>query len=99
MSGESLLVILFVGLIAGWLAGQIVRGAGFGIVGDIVVGVIGAVIGGLLLPRIGMHLGAGIVGAIFDATLGAIVLLLVVSLLRGGSSWQGNRRWGWGARR
>jgi len=96
MSGESLLVILFVGLIAGWLAGQIVRGTGFGIVGDIVVGVIGAVIGGLLLPRIGMHLGAGIVGAIFDATLGAIVLLLVVSLLRGGSSWQGNRRWGWG---
>jgi uncharacterized membrane protein YeaQ/YmgE (transglycosylase-associated protein family) len=96
MSGENLLVILFVGLIAGWLAGQIVRGTGFGIVGDIVVGVIGAVIGGLLLPRIGMHLGAGIVGAIFDATLGAIVLLLVVSLLRGGSSWQGNRRWGWG---
>src|ERR1700693_2779973 len=97
MSGESLLVILFVGLIAGWLAGHVVRGTGFGIVGDIVVGVVGAVIGGLLLPRIGMHLGVGIVGAILDATLGAIVLLLVVSLLRGGGSWQANRSRGWGS--
>ena len=103
MSGESLLVILLVGVIAGWLAGQIVRGTGFGIVGDLVVGIIGAFIGGWLLPRLGVHLGAGIVAAIFNATLGAIVLLLVVKLVRGGGSLEGTgwgRRWGgWGSRR
>jgi uncharacterized membrane protein YeaQ/YmgE (transglycosylase-associated protein family) len=102
MSGESLLVTLFVGLIAGWLAGQIVRGSGFGILGDLVVGIVGAFIGGWLLPRLGVHLGAGIIAAIFDATVGAVVLLLVVSLVRGGSNWQsngGSRRWGWSSRR
>jgi len=103
MSGENLLVILMVGVIAGWLAGQIVRGTGFGIMGDLIVGVVGAFIGGWLLPRLGVHLGVGIVAAIVNATVGAIVLLLVVRLVRGGSSWQGNgwgRRWGgWGSRR
>ena len=102
MSGESLLVILLVGVIAGWLAGQIVRGGGFGLVGDLVVGIIGAFIGDWLLPRLGVHLGVGIVGAIFDATIGAILLLLVIRLVRGGGNWQGagwGRRWGgWGSR-
>jgi uncharacterized membrane protein YeaQ/YmgE (transglycosylase-associated protein family) len=104
MSGESLLVILLVGVIAGWLAGQIVRGTGFGLIGDLVIGIIGAFIGGWLLPRLGVQLGAGIIAAIVDATVGAIVLLLVVRLVRGGSSLEGNngwgRRWsGWGSRR
>jgi uncharacterized membrane protein YeaQ/YmgE (transglycosylase-associated protein family) len=103
MSGESLLVILFVGLIAGWLAGQIVRGTGFGIVGDLVVGIIGAFIGDWLLPRLGIYFGVGLVAAIVDATIGAIVLLLVVRLVRGGTSWNGGgwgRGWGgWGSRR
>src|SRR5205085_3699664 len=57
MSGESLLVILLVGVIAGWLAGQIVRGTGFGLVGDLIVGIIGAFIGGWLLPRLGIPSG------------------------------------------
>ena len=103
MSGESLLVILLVGVIAGWLAGQIVRGTGFKLIGDLVIGVIGAFIGGWLLPRLGVQLGAGIIAAIVDATVGAIVLLLVVRLVRGRSSWEGNgwgRRWsGWGSLR
>ena len=102
MSGEGLVVILLVGVIAGWLAGQIVRGNGFGLVGDLVVGIIGAFIGGWLLPRLGIHLGVGISAAIFDATVGAIVLLLVVRLVRGSSYWEGGgwtRRWGWGSRR
>ena len=102
MSGESLLVILFVGLIAGWLAGKIVRGTGFGIIGDLLVGIVGAFIGGWLLPRFGVHLGVGIVAAIINATVGAIVLLLVVRLVRGSSYWEGSgwsRRWGWGSRR
>ena len=99
MSGQSLLVILFIGLIAGWLASHVVRGTGFGIVGDIVIGVIGAVVGGWLLPRVGIQLGAGIVGAILDATLGAIVLLILASLVAGGTSWEGNRSRRWGFRR
>jgi uncharacterized membrane protein YeaQ/YmgE (transglycosylase-associated protein family) len=102
MSGESLLVILLVGVIAGWLAGQIVRGTGFGLIGDLVVGIIGAFIGNWLLPGLGIYLGVGIVAAIFDATVGAIVLLLVVRLVRG-ANWEGSgwsRRWGgWGSRR
>ena len=53
MSSESLLVILFVGLVAGWLAGQIVRGTGFGIVGDLIVGILGAFFGSWLLPQLG----------------------------------------------
>lgn len=55
MSSESLLVILFVGLVAGWLAGQIVRGTGFGIVGDIIIGILGAFVGSWLLPQLGVH--------------------------------------------
>ena len=87
MSNESLLVIVLVGLVAGWLAGQIVRGASFGLVGDLIVGIVGAFIGSWLLPRLGIHLGGGIVVEIVNATIGAIVLLLVLRLLRGGSRW------------
>ena len=78
MSGESLLVILIVGVVAGWLAGQIVRGTGFGIVGDLIIGIIGAFIGEWLMPQIGIHLGTGIVAAIIDATIGALLLLLII---------------------
>jgi uncharacterized membrane protein YeaQ/YmgE (transglycosylase-associated protein family) len=87
MSGESLLVILLVGLVAGWLAGQIVRGTGFGIVADICIGIIGAFIGAWLLPRLGIHLGAGIVAAIISATIGALVLLVILRLVRGRGRW------------
>ena len=98
MSGESLLVILFVGLVAGWLAGQIVRGTGFGLVGDLLIGILGAFVGSWLLPQLGIHLGTGVISAIINATIGAVLLLLLVRLLRGsggfGSSWRG----GWGRR-
>jgi len=97
MSGQSLLVILFVGVVAGWLAGQIVRGTGFGLTRDLILGIIGAFIGGWLLPRLGIHLGVGLIAAIFDATIGAILLLLVVRLIRGGGYLEGSgwsRRWG-----
>ncbi len=82
MSGESLLVILFVGIVAGWLAGQVVRGAGFGLVGDLIVGVIGAFLASLLFPRLGLHLGTGIVSEIIYSAIGAIVLLLILRLVR-----------------
>ena len=98
MSSESLLVILFVGLVAGWLAGQIVRGTGFGIIGDLIVGILGAFIGSWFLPQLGIHLGTGVISAIVNATIGAILLLLVVRLFRGGGGWGSSRRGSWGNR-
>ena len=87
MSAEGLLVILLIGAVAGWLAGQIVQGTGFGLVGDIIIGIVGALIASLLFPRLGLQLGAGIVGAIIAATIGAVLLLLVVRVIRRGGRW------------
>ena len=95
ISNHSLLVIILVGIVAGWLAGRLVRGGGFGIIGDLLLGIVGAFIGNWLLPKIGLHLGTGIVSAIVNAALGAIVLLLVIRLLTGGLG----GRWGGGWRR
>jgi uncharacterized membrane protein YeaQ/YmgE (transglycosylase-associated protein family) len=80
ISGENLLVILVVGIAAGWLAGQIVQGTGFGLVGDLIVGVVGSFIASWLLPQLGIHLGSGIVSAIINAAIGAILLLLLIGL-------------------
>jgi uncharacterized membrane protein YeaQ/YmgE (transglycosylase-associated protein family) len=87
LSGESILVILLVGLVAGWLAGQIVQGTGFGLIGDIVIGIVGAFIASWLFPRLGIHLGAGLVAEIVAATIGAILLLIIVRLVRRGGRW------------
>ena len=84
LSNEGILVILFVGLVAGWLAGKIVRGSGFGIIGDILVGIAGAFISSWLFPQLGFHLGTGIVSEIIYSAIGAILLLLIVRLIRGG---------------
>jgi uncharacterized membrane protein YeaQ/YmgE (transglycosylase-associated protein family) len=84
LSSESIIVILFVGLVAGWLAGKIVRGTGFGIIGDIVVGIVGALISTLLFPRLGFHLGSGLVSEIIYSAIGAVILLLIVRLVRTG---------------
>ncbi|EJN04882.1 putative membrane protein YeaQ/YmgE (transglycosylase-associated protein family) [Phyllobacterium ifriqiyense] len=82
MGGEGLLVFLLVGLIAGWLASMLVRGGGFGLVGDLVVGVIGAFIAGFLFPRLGISLGAGIIGQIIAAAIGAIILLVIIRAVK-----------------
>jgi len=82
LSTESLLIILIVGLVAGWLAGVIVRGGGFGLVGNLVVGVVGALVGSWVLPQLGIRLGDGIVSSIVNATIGAVILLLLISLVR-----------------
>jgi uncharacterized membrane protein YeaQ/YmgE (transglycosylase-associated protein family) len=79
---QTLIIWLIVGAIAGWLAGVVVRGGGFGLVGDIVVGIIGAFIAGWLFPRMGFHLAVGTVGIIIDAAIGAIVLLIIIRLIR-----------------
>lgn len=88
LSGESLLVILLVGLIAGWLAGKIVRGTGFGLIGDIVIGIVGAFLASWLFPKLGINIATtSLVREILYATLGAIILLLVIRLVRGGGRW------------
>lgn len=81
MTVESLLIWLVVGAVAGWLAGQIVKGHGFGLVGNIVVGIVGAFLAGWLLPGLGLGL-SGIVGSIIYAALGAIILLLLIGLIK-----------------
>ena len=84
ISNEGIIVILFVGLVAGWLAGKIVRGTGFGIIGDILVGIAGALVASFLFPKLGIHLGTGLVSEIIYSAIGAIVLLLVVRLVAAG---------------
>jgi len=71
-----------IGLVAGWLAGLLVKGGGFGVIGDIVVGVIGALLGGFLFGALGLSAGGGLIGAIVVATIGAIVLIFVLRLVK-----------------
>ena len=78
----SFLWFLIVGLVAGWLAGMLVKGGGFGLIGDLVVGVIGAFLGGWLFSTLGASAGGGLLGSITVATVGAIVLLFIVRLVK-----------------
>lgn len=82
MGIESILVWLIVGAIAGWLAGLIVKGAGFGLLGNIVIGIVGAVVAGWLLPRLGVSLGSGIVSTIINAAIGGVIVLVILALIR-----------------
>ena len=82
MAFESMFVILLVGAVAGWFAGLIVKGYGYGLIGNIVVGVVGAFLAGLILPQIGLSIGSGIAGAIVRATVGAVILLFVIRLIK-----------------
>jgi uncharacterized membrane protein YeaQ/YmgE (transglycosylase-associated protein family) len=82
MTVEAILIILIVGAVAGWLAGLIVRGMGFGLIGNIVVGIVGALIAGWLLPQIGIVIGGGMIASIINATIGAVVLLVILGLIK-----------------
>ena len=82
MRAETIIIWLIVGAIAGWLAGQVVKGSGYGLIGDIIVGIIGAVIAGWLLPRLGIYIGGGFIAAIIDAFIGAVILLIILRLVR-----------------
>jgi len=86
LSDQGLIVILVVGLVAGWLAGKVVRGNGFGLVGDAAIGIVGALIGDWLLHRLGVHFSSGVLGLVINATIGAIMLLLALRLT-GASGW------------
>ena len=81
MGIQTLLIILAIGAVAGWLAGVIMKGGGFGLLGDIVIGIIGAFIGGFLFGLLGISAG-GLVGQIITATVGAIVLIFVLRMFK-----------------
>jgi uncharacterized membrane protein YeaQ/YmgE (transglycosylase-associated protein family) len=78
----NFLWFLIIGLVAGWLAGMLVKGGGFGLVGDLIVGVIGAILGGWLFGLFGASMGGGLLGSIIVATVGAVVLLFIVRLIK-----------------
>ena len=78
----GIVAALVIGGIAGWLAGLIVRGAGFGLIGNIVVGIISALLASWLLPQLGVSLGAGWARDIINATIGGVIILVILSLIR-----------------
>lgn len=82
MDAEQLLVLLIIGAVAGWLAGLIHKGGGFGVVGNIIGGVVGAVLGGWLFDALGISIGGDWAGRLVTATVGAVVLVFLVGLIR-----------------
>ena len=81
MHTDSILSILIIGALAGWLAGKLFKGRGFGIIGNIVVGIVGAVIGSILFGLLGVTAGS-FIGSLVTATIGALVLLFIVNLIK-----------------
>jgi uncharacterized membrane protein YeaQ/YmgE (transglycosylase-associated protein family) len=79
--GQTLLYIIIVGIVAGFLAGKIMKGSGFGLLGDLVVGVVGAILGGFVFGLIGLH-GSGLIGEILIAMIGACLLLWIVRQIK-----------------
>jgi uncharacterized membrane protein YeaQ/YmgE (transglycosylase-associated protein family) len=77
----AIVYFLVIGLVAGWLAGLIMKGGGFGLLGDLIVGVVGALLGGFLFGLLGIGLG-GLIGSLITALIGAIVLILLLRLIK-----------------
>ena len=82
MDLTALIVMIVIGAVAGWIASMVVKGAGLGLVGDIVLGIVGAVVAGFLFPTLGIALGGGMVGTIIAAAIGAIIVLVIVKLIK-----------------
>jgi uncharacterized membrane protein YeaQ/YmgE (transglycosylase-associated protein family) len=82
MDGHGIIAWLLIGAIAGWLAGMLVKGGGFGLIGDIVVGIIGAVLGGWLAGLLGLHIGSGFISSLITATVGAALLIFMLRMVR-----------------
>lgn len=81
MDLTGLIIFLAIGALAGWLAGKFMKGAGFGLLGNIVVGILGAIVGGFLFGLIGISAG-GLIGSIVTATVGAVLLLFIVGKVK-----------------
>ena len=87
MEAQSIIIILVLGAVAGWLAGQVFQGGGLGLIGNIVVGILGGFIGYWLLPKINVHINTGTswLNYVLTAAIGALVILVVVNLIFGRS--------------
>ena len=81
MDTNSIIIMLVIGAVAGWLAGKIMKGRGFGVIGNIIVGIVGAILGGFIFGLIGIA-ASGLVGSLITATVGAVVLLFIVNLIK-----------------
>jgi uncharacterized membrane protein YeaQ/YmgE (transglycosylase-associated protein family) len=79
---HGLIAWLIIGAVAGWLAGLLVKGGGFGLIVDIIVGIVGAFIGGWLASTLGISIGGGLIGSIVIAVIGAVILLFVIRLFK-----------------
>ncbi|HEX4198927.1 MAG TPA: GlsB/YeaQ/YmgE family stress response membrane protein [Caulobacteraceae bacterium] len=82
LSGHGLIAWIVIGVVAGWLAGLLVKGGGFGLIGDLIVGVIGAIIGGWLAGRLHIHIGSGMISSIITAVIGAVILIFILRMVR-----------------
>jgi len=82
MGAHSIIAWIIIGVVAGWLAGLLVKGGGFGLIGDIVVGVIGAFVGGWLAGVLHISIGSGLISSIITATIGAVLLIFILRLVR-----------------
>ncbi|HTR06541.1 MAG TPA: GlsB/YeaQ/YmgE family stress response membrane protein [Paraburkholderia sp.] len=79
---HGIIAWLIIGAIAGWLAGVLVKGGGFGLIVDIIVGIVGAFIGGWLAGLLGIHIGGGMISSIITAIIGAVILLFIIRLFK-----------------
>ncbi len=82
MGLHGILAWIVIGAVAGWLAGKIMKGGGYGFVGDIIVGIVGAIIGGWLSGVLGISIGSGLIASIITATIGAVILVFVLRMVK-----------------
>jgi uncharacterized membrane protein YeaQ/YmgE (transglycosylase-associated protein family) len=82
MGLHSILAWIIIGTIAGWLAGKIIKGGGYGFAGDIIVGIVGAIVGGWLAGKLGINIGSGLIASIITATVGAVILVFVLRMVK-----------------
>lgn len=82
MEFNSLVAMLVIGALAGWLSGKIMVGRGYGVFGNIIIGILGAFLAGLIFPALGFAVGGGFIASVFHATIGAVILLFVIGLIK-----------------
>ncbi len=82
MDLQSLITVLMIGAVAGWLGSAIVKSENMGLLGNIVIGIVGAFIAGYVLPIVGFAFGGSLIGSILNATLGAIILLVLIRVIK-----------------
>jgi uncharacterized membrane protein YeaQ/YmgE (transglycosylase-associated protein family) len=78
----NFIIWIVVGLIAGWAAGKIMKGSGYGVLGDLVLGILGGIVGGWILGLLGLYSGGGLIPSIITAIIGAVVLVAIVRMIK-----------------